>query len=230
MKKTLIAFLGFTILATPAVADDPSVLKTQKDKVSYGLGVEAARKFRSQGIEVDPDMLARGLKDGLSGAKLLMPEEDLGKIVNVYQAGLKQERAAQRKLDSEENRKKGEAFLAENGTKEGVVTLPSGLQYRVLKEGAGKVPSDDDAVQVHYRGTHIDGTEFDSSHKSGKPATFKVKGGIIPGWKEALMRMPVGSKWQLFIPPRLAYGERGLGSVIGPNETLVFEVELLSVK
>ena len=230
MKKTLIAFLGFTILATPAVADDPSVLKTQKDKVSYGLGVEAARKFRSQGIEVDPDMLARGLKDGLSGAKLLMPEEDLGKIVNVYQAGLKQERAAQRKLDSEENRKKGEAFLAENGTKEGVVTLPSGLQYRVLKEGAGKVPSDDDTVRVHYRGTHIDGTEFDSSHKSGKPATFKVKGGIIPGWKEALMRMPVGSKWQLFIPPRLAYGERGLGSVIGPNETLVFEVELLSVK
>ncbi len=171
----------------------------------------------------------KAIKDVLSGEKLLMSEAELRSTMRTFQAELRQRQAVARTKAAEDNKKQGDAFLAENKTKEGVVTLPSGLQYKILKAGDGKTPTDADTVECHYRGTLINGTEFDSSHLTGKPATFKVTA-VIPGWKEALKLMPVGSKWQLFIPPQLAYGERGAGHEIGPNATLVFEVELLAIK
>ncbi len=222
--------LGFILFAFPATAEDPPLPKNQKDKVSYGMGVQAAKSLKQQGIDVDPDLMMKGLKDELSGGKLLISEDEIGKSLRMYKAGLRQKRVEDKKLAAAENKKKGEAFLADNAGKEGVVTLPGGLQYRILKAGDGKVPAAADKVEVHYRGTHIDGSEFDSSNKTGKPATFLVKGGIIRGWTEALTRMPVGSKWQLFVPHNLAYGTRGAGTAIGPNETLVFELELLAIK
>jgi len=169
------------------------------------------------------------LRDALSGAKLLMTEEDLRATLSAFQTEWKQKRAQALRLPAEENRKAGEAFLAENRSKEGVVTLPSGLQYKVLKAGDGKKPTEADTVECRYRGTLLNGNEFDSTDRAGKPATFKLSG-VIPGWKEALQLMPVGSKWQLFIPSQLAYGEQGSGRYIGPNATLVFEVELLAIK
>ncbi len=201
---------------------------TQKEKVSYGIGVDMARNFKRQGIQVDVDLVIKGLKDGLSGEKLLVPEEDLRNILLAFQSELRRRQAQAKMMAAADNMKKGEAFLAENKKKEGVVTLPSGLQYKILKEGKGKMPTEADTVECHYRGTLINGTELDSS-KVGKPATFKVTG-VIPGWREALQLMAVGSKWQLFIPPHLAYGERGADDRIGPNATLIFEVELLAIK
>ncbi len=201
---------------------------TQKEKVSYSIGVDMARNFKRQGIQVDVDLVIKGLKDGLSGEKLLMPEEDLRNILIAFQSELGRRQAQAKMMAAADNKKKGEAFLAENKTKKGVVTLPSGLQYKILKAGDGKKPTEADTVECHYRGTLINGTELDKS-EAGKPTTFKVTG-VIPGWREALQLMPVGSKWQLFIPPHLAYGERGADGRIGPNATLIFEVELLAIK
>ena len=226
------AVVGIVILAIQVSAEDTPVLKTLKEKVSYGLGVDMARTFKRQGIEADVDLVMKGLKDGLSGEKLLVPEEELRTIMLGFQHELRRRQLEALKVASEENKKRGEAFLAENKKKEGVVTLPSGLQYKILKKGSGKKPSEADTVECHYRGALIIGTELDSSD-AGKPATFKVTG-VIPGWREALQLMPVGSKWQLFIPPHLAYGEKGDGgkikTMIGPNQTLIFEVELISVQ
>jgi FKBP-type peptidyl-prolyl cis-trans isomerase FklB len=188
-----------------------------------------ARNFKLQGIEFDADILMKGFRDQSSGGKLLMTEEDMRATLNAYQGEMMQKRAQAMKAAGEENKKIGDAFLAENKKKEGVVALPSGLQYKILKAGDGRKPTDADMVECHYRGLLINGTEFDSSYRTGKPATFKVTG-LIAGWTEALKLMPAGSKWQLFIPPQLAYGERGAGRDIGPNATLTFELELLSVK
>ena len=231
LKITLkwIAVLGILLLVAQVSAGEPPVLKTQKDKVSYGIGVDVARNFTRLGIEFDLDILIKGLRDGLSGEKLLMTETDLRTTMNAYQNELKGRMLQAMKVAAEDNKKKGDAFLAENKKKEGVVALPSGLQYKILKAGDGKKPTDTDTVECHYRGTLIDGTEFDSSYRIGKPAIFKVTG-VIPGWTEALKLMPAGSKWQLFIPPQLAYGERGASREIGPNATLIFEVELLAIK
>jgi len=229
MTVVWLAVLGVALLASRAGAEETAVLKTQKEKVSYGIGVDLAKSFRSQGIEVDLDLLVRGLKDGLSGGKLLIPESDLRTVLADFRAELMQKRAQEMKLAAEENRKKGEAFLAENGTKEGVMTMPSGLQYKILKLGSGRTPTEADTVEVSYRGTHINGTDFNST-EAGKPATLKVKSGLIPGWAEALQLMPVGSRFRVFIPPQLGYGEKGAGADIGPNETLIFEVELLAIK
>jgi FKBP-type peptidyl-prolyl cis-trans isomerase FklB len=159
----------------------------------------------------------------------LLTEEEARAAIMHLQAQLRQKQIEAMKLAGEKNQKAGEAFLAENKKKEGVVTLPSGLQYKILKAGEGKKPTAEDTVVCNYRGTLIDGTEFDSSYKRGEPATFPVRG-VIKGWTEALQLMPVGSKWQLFIPPTLAYGERGAGAQIGPDATLIFEVELISIK
>jgi UDP-GlcNAc:undecaprenyl-phosphate/decaprenyl-phosphate GlcNAc-1-phosphate transferase len=231
LKITLkwIAVLGVLLLSAPVCAGDEPVLKTQKDKVSYGIGVDMARNFKLQGIEFDAEILMKGFKDQSSGGKLLMPEDDIRATLNAYQSEMMQKRAQAMKVAGEENKKIGDAFLAENKNKEGVVALPSGLQYRILKAGDGRKPTDADMVECHYRGALINGTEFDSSYRTGKPVTFKVTG-LIAGWTEALKLMPAGSKWQLFIPPLLAYGERGAGRDIGPNATLIFELELLSVK
>mgnify|MGYP001333884218 CR=1 FL=1 len=233
-KMTLkwIAFLGVLLLTAQVSAEETTVLKTEKDKVSYAIGTEVAKSIKQQGIDLDVDVLLKAVKDVLSAQNLLMTDDEIRKTMATVHAELKQKRMQgmrARTKDAEENRKEGEIFLAENKTKEGVVTLPSRLQYKILKAGDGKKPTDADMVEYHYRGTLIDGTEFDSSYKRGQPATFKVTG-VIPGWREALKLMPVGSKWQLFIPPELAYGEQGSGRHIVPNATLIFEVELLAIK
>ncbi len=230
LKITLkwMAVLGIGLLVAQVSAEETLVLKTLKEKVSYGIGVDMARNFKRQGIELDVDLVIKGLKDGLSGEKLLVPEEELRTILLAFQHELRRRQLQALKAAAEENSKKGEAFLAENKKKEGVVTLPSGLQYKILKAGDGKKPTEADTVVCHYRSTLVDGTPLDSS-EAEKPATFKVTG-VIPGWREALQLMPVGSKWQLSIPPHLAYGERGADARIGPNATLIFEVELVSIK
>ena len=243
MTRKGMMLLGMLLLAAQASAGEPPILKTQKEKVSYAAGVDMARSLQRQGVEVDRELFLKGVKDGLSGGTLLLSDDDINKMLKAFKTEQKM-KLAERKyqqseqlrkqrqaagLVGEENRKAGEAFLAANKAKDGVVNLPSGLQYRILKAGDGKKPTDADTVECRYRGTLIDGTEFDRSDPAGQPATFKVSG-VIPGWREALKLMPAGSKWQLFIPPQLAYGVRGAGRAIGPNATLIFDLELLAVK
>lgn len=180
-------------------------------------------------IAIDVDLLMKGLKDSMAGGKMLLTEEEEHAVLTQLTQEIRAKQEERAKLAAVANKKEGEAFLAENKAKEGVVVLPSGLQYKILTPGTGPKPALSDTVVCNYRGTLINGTEFDSSYKSGKPATFSL-GRVIKGWTEALQLMPVGSKWQLFIPPDLAYGERGAGDVIGPGTTLIFEVELLSIQ
>ena len=229
MKLRLLTILGIVLLASPANSGENLVLKSQKDKISYVIGVDIGRNLQKGSIDFDPDILAKGIKDALSGGKPLLTEQEIRETTAVFQKELmaKQEEVA-KKL-GEKNKKEGEAFLSENKKKEGVKTLPSGLQYKVIKEGTGKKPKITDTVTTHYRGTLIDGIEFDSSYRRGKPASFPVNG-VIPGWTEALQLMGEGAKWQLFIPPNLAYGERGAGRDIGPDATLIFEIELISIQ
>lgn len=230
MTLKWMVLLGFVVIATQVDAEETQVLKTQKDKVNYAIGVNLVGNIRQQGIEIDLDLVIKGMKDASSGGKLLLTDDELRKSISLYQTAVRQKQGAKTKLlATAESRKAGEKFLAENKKKEGVVNLPSGLQYKVLKAGDGKIPTDADTVVCNYRGTLINGTVIDSSD-SDKPATFKVKGELLSGLREALKLMPVGSRWQLFIPSQLAYGEAGLGSKIGPDEVLVFEVELLSIK
>jgi FKBP-type peptidyl-prolyl cis-trans isomerase len=214
-------------------AQDAPALKSEQEQFSYALGMNQANSLRKHSIKVDADLFSRGLKDTLAGGKTLLTEEQARAIVAALQSELKERQLAQQRqaarARAENNEKEGEAFLAENKAKEGVVTLESGLQYKVLKSGDGKKPTLDDTVVCNYRGTLIDGKEFDSSYKRNQPATFAVKK-VIKGWTEALQHMPVGSKWQLYVPSDLAYGERGAGRGIGPNATLIFEVELLAIK
>ncbi len=211
-----------------ANSQSPLVLKTQKDKFSYALGMNLGTSLHKQSVAVDPNILARGLKDALGGKTQLTEEEARAVLTEETNAlrKIQQEKAQQA---GEANKKAGEAFLAANKAKEGVVTLPSGLQYKILQTGTGPKPTASDSVVCNYRGTLIDGTEFDSSYKRGQTATFPVSG-VIKGWTEALPLMPVGSKWQLFVPAELAYGERSPGPEIGPDSTLIFEVELLSIE
>jgi FKBP-type peptidyl-prolyl cis-trans isomerase FklB len=204
-------------------------LKDTRDKTSYALGLNLGNTLRKQSVEIDPNVLLQGLKDALAGAKTLMSEDEARAALAQLQQDLRAKREEQMKHAAETNKTEGEGFLAANKTKQGVVTLPSGLQYKVLTPGSGPKPALSDTVACNYRGTLIDGTEFDSSYKRGEPATFPVSG-VIKGWTEALLLMPVGSKWQLFIPAELAYGERGIGTDIGPNATLIFEVEMISIK
>jgi len=178
---------------------------------------------------VDPEMLAQGVRDAFAGGKTLLTEEEARKTLADLQKELMEKQQEQVRQMMEKNKKEGEEFLAANKKKKGVVTLPSGLQYKVLKAGSGSSPKLTDTVETNYRGTLIDGTEFDSSYKRGETATFPVSG-IIEGWKEALQKMKVGDKWQLFVPAELAYGERGAGREIGPNQALIFEVELLTIR
>jgi len=228
MKAKWMMILALGLLAIPARAQDSAAPASQKDKVSYGIGVQVAKTLKGQGIDVNPDLLIKGLRDALSGQKLLMSDDELNTTMSALQQEMNQKQMQERVKHADDNKKTGDAFLADNGKKQGVVTLPSGLQYKILKPAEGKKPTDADTVSCNYRGTLIDGTEFDKS-EAGQPATFEV-GMVIPGFKEALKLMPVGSTWQFFIPPNLAYGERGAGKVIGPNTTLIFEVELLSIK
>ncbi len=233
--------------ASTAKTPAPLTLSSVKDKTSYSIGFSVGKNLgkalQDQSLDVDPAILARGVKDALAGSGTLMTEDEMKAILAELQkeARLKQEEMRKQqeemrkkqeeiaKAQGEVNKKQGDAFLAENKTKEGVVTLPSGLQYKILQAGTGPKPAAKDTVVCNYRGTLIDGKEFDSSAKHGQPATFPV-GQVIKGWTEALQLMPVGSKWQIFLPPDLAYGERSMGPDITPNSTLIFEVELLSIK
>ena len=203
--------------------------KTQKEKTSYAIGMEMGKGVKVQGIDVDPTIMMQGLKDGLSGAKPQMSEEELRQVITALQQDIRQKQMQAQEATATENKTKGEAFLTENAKKDGVVALPDGLQYKILTAGQGKKPLETDTVLCNYKGTFLDGTEFDSSAKAGKPVPFEVKN-VIPGFREVLQLMPVGSKWQVFVPSNLAYGERGAGGVIGPNATLIFEVEVVGIQ
>jgi FKBP-type peptidyl-prolyl cis-trans isomerase FklB len=217
--------------ATPAKKPGPAplVLKTPKDKASYAIGMNIGKGLHKDSVDVDPAILLRGLKDGMAGGKTLLTDDEAKTAMVAIQADLRKKQEAKMAIAGDANKKEGDEFLAQNKTKEGVVTLPSGLQYKILKEGTGPKPSASDSVVCNYKGTLIDNTEFDSSYKRGQPATFPV-GQVIKGWTEVLQLMPVGSKWQVFVPSDLAYGPRAPGGTIGPNATLIFEIELLSIQ
>lgn len=218
---------GKATAAKPATA--APALNTQKEKVSYAIGADLGNKLKTSSIDIDPSILTRALKDVLTGGTTAMNDEEIRATLTDLTKDLQAKQATVNKEKSDKNKKDGEAFLAANKTKEGVVALPSGLQYKIVKTGTGPKPTAADTVVCNYKGTLIDGKEFDSSYKRGQPATFPV-GGVIKGWTEALQLMPVGSTWQLFIPADLAYGDRQAGPDITPGSTLVFEVELVSIQ
>jgi FKBP-type peptidyl-prolyl cis-trans isomerase FklB len=215
---------------SPAAKRQSSMaLDTPKAKASYAIGLNIGKGMNKSTLALDTNIFIQGLKDGLTGSKALMSDDEVKAVLTELQAQLRQAAEEKARQLGEANKKEGEAFLAANKEKEGVVTLPDGLQYKVLTAGTGPTPTANDMVVCNYRGTLIDGTEFDSSYKHGQPATFAVSQ-VIRGWAEALQLMPVGSKWQIFLPAEMAYGPRGAGPDIGPNATLIFEVELLSIQ
>jgi FKBP-type peptidyl-prolyl cis-trans isomerase FklB len=215
--------------ASKSAATKSGALTTDKQKQSYALGMNIARRLKDQPVELDKPALVQGFKDELAGGKVQLTDDQAEALLKQLSAEANAKQQEQEQKAAEANMKEGQDFLAANKAKEGVTVLPSGLQYKVETAGTGPKPTAGDTVVCNYRGTFIDGKEFDSSYKRGQPATFPVTG-VIKGWTEALQLMPVGSKWQLFIPSDLAYGPRGAGGVIGPNQTLIFEVELLSIK
>ena len=213
-----------------APAQKPLTLDTDKDKASYAIGLNIGRSMKKDGVEITPELLTKGVKDGLADAKPLLTDEEITKVLTTLQADVRKRQQEAFQAALTKNKEEGDAFLVANKAKPDVVALPSGLQYKVLQAGDGPKPTAADTVVCNYRGTLIDGTEFDSSFKTGKPATFQVNR-VIKGWTEALQLMPVGSKWELYIPSSLAYGERGTqGGPIGPNAALIFQVELLSIQ
>lgn len=227
MKKTILA-LALAGTTTIATAHDPvKTLDNRDQKVSYGFGLMLGKRMTNDLPDLNVDTFIKGVKDAVEGKAAMMTDEEIGQLLNEYQREQQQKQMEQVQQLSEENKKTGTAFLEENKNKEGVVTLESGLQYKVIKEGKGIQPGPSDTVRVHYTGSLINGTVFDSSVDRGEPVSFPVNG-VIQGWTEALQLMPQGSKWQLFIPADLAYGPNGNRS-IGPNETLLFDVELLEV-
>jgi FKBP-type peptidyl-prolyl cis-trans isomerase FklB len=229
MKKLIVVALVLSILSSMVIAQKKETPKTKKEKISYSIGVNIGKNMKTQGIDLDQGLLTQGIKDGLNNSKTAMSDKDMEAAMTSFQQEMMGKMQAKQKVVGEKNVKEGEAFLAANKKKEGVVTLSSGLQYKILKSGDGPKPTKDQTVKCHYRGTLIDGTEFDSSYKRGEPTEFPV-GQVIKGWTEALQLMPVGSKWQLFIPSDLAYGPEGRGQTIGPNATLIFDIELISIK
>jgi len=228
MKKVLLALTCLGLLAPTACAQEQPPVKTEQQKISYSLGYNIGRDFRQKKLDIDADVLMRGMKDALADRKTALSEEEMRQAMQELQKKMVALQQQQIQQLAEKNEKEGKDFLAANRQKEGVKTTMSGLQYKVISKGTGKKPGRDDKVTVHYRGRLLDGTEFDSSYRRNKPATFPV-GGVIPGWTEALQLMKEGAKWQLYIPADLAYGEKGAGPMIGPNATLIFDVELISV-
>jgi len=219
-------FLG---LACTKEAPQKTTLTTDAERFSYALGLDIGANLKNIETEVDLPALAQAIGDTLQGKTPLLTQEEAKKIREDFATKYREAQMTKAREAGERNLSEGAAFLEQNKTKDGVITTASGLQYMVLTEGTGPKPSATNRVKVHYRGTLLDGTEFDSSYSRGEPVVFGV-GGVIPGWVEALQLMPVGSKYKLFIPPQLAYGERGAGDKIGPNSTLIFEVELLSIE
>ena len=228
MKRILMGAISMTLVSGISMAGEQVELKTENDKINYSVGYRLGGNFEQQEVEMEPDVLLQGVADATSDGKPLMTEQEMNTVLTSLASRVKAAQIEQMKKQGAENLKTGEAFLAENSGKEGVTTLPSGLQYKVITAGTGKSPQKSDKVTVNYRGTLIDGTEFDSSYSRNKPATFGV-GQVIPGWTEALQLMKEGDKWELVIPSKLAYGERRASAKIPPNSTLIFEVELISV-
>lgn len=231
MKKMLCTVATLTVLAAPGLihAQDASAFKNDREKQSYAIGVEMGNNMKRQNVDLDGALVAQGIKDALAGGKLLLTDAEVKDTVMAFQKSLIAKQQAAQKAAGDKAKTEGEAFLAANAKKDGVKTLPSGLQYKVITEGTGATPKSSDTVTVNYRGRLVDGTEFDSSYSRNEPATFPC-GGVIAGWTEALQLMKVGSKWELYIPANLAYGERGAGGRIPPNAALIFEVELLGIK
>jgi FKBP-type peptidyl-prolyl cis-trans isomerase FklB len=226
--------IGFAILtgcvaATALRGEDAKAFKDDSEKASYAIGMNIGAAWKQQDIDVNYEQLVRGIKDAKAGGPTILTETEAREVLNKYRQELMAKQAEKRRLAGEKNKKDAEKFFAENKTKPGVVTLTNGLQYKVIAEGAGEPPGADASVTVNYRGTLLDGAEFDSSAKAGKPATFRVTG-VIPGWTQALTRMKPGAKWQLFIPSDLAYGESGRPPTIGPGAALIFDVELVSIQ
>ena len=224
---TSVALLAAATLSVRAA--DALELKDLNSRASYAIGTQIGKSFKSQGAELDPKIVATAIDDILKDHKLALTAEELKKTLTDYQEILKQKTAEKQQAEGGENLKKGEVYLASNAKKDGVKTTKTGLQYKILKTGTGKTPKDSDTVKVHYHGTLIDGTVFDSSVERNDPVTFSVTG-VIPGWVEALQMMKEGDKWQLVLPAKLAYGDQSAGEHIGPNSTLLFDVELLSIE
>lgn len=228
MKYLLTALITLGLLACQSNTQDNVKMKNQTDSVSYAIGLDIGKNLKNQNIEVTPEVLAQGIKDIMDSNKTLLTETQAQEVLMAFQKQLMAKHEEMMKGQGDKNKLAGEEFLAANKAKEGVVTLPSGLQYKVIKMGTGKKPKATDNVTVHYRGTLIDGTEFDSSIGRGEPATFQLDQ-VIKGWTEGVQLMPVGSKFEFYIPSDLGYGERGAGQIIQPNSTLIFEVELISI-
>jgi FKBP-type peptidyl-prolyl cis-trans isomerase FklB len=229
MKYIIMTVLGVVLSLGISFAGDKLELKDQNQKESYILGYKSGENFKNQGLNIDVEIFSKGLKDATGGNAPQMTTEEINATLQELQRRMVATQQKRLRVMAAKNLEEGKTFLAQNAKKDGVKTLPSGLQYKVIKEGSGKMPKAEDTVTVNYRGTFMNGTEFDSSYKRGQPATFKVNG-VIKGWTEALQLMKEGAKWELFIPPGLAYGERAVGQTIPPNSTLIFEVELLSIQ
>ena len=229
MKTAIAIVLGMFLFADLGTAAEKPKLTTEKDKTNYTIGYKFGSDFKRQGVDLDPDLVASGFRDAVKGNEPLMTHQEMGRTwVELKRKTMAAERK-QFKETAAKHLAEGEAFLAENGKKKGIVTLPTGLQYQVMREGTGKSPGAADNVTVHYRGTLIDGKEFDSSYKRGAPSTFPLDK-MIDGWKEALPMMKEGAKWKVFIPAKLAYGERGGGPTIPPNAVLIYDLELIHVQ
>jgi FKBP-type peptidyl-prolyl cis-trans isomerase len=238
MKKLLVFSLSFLLLslvacqnagasaAKPLKKED---LDNQKKKVSYAIGLDIGQNFKTRAMDIDIDIVSQGLRDAQSNGNPLLSKEEIQKVMTQFQQDMMKVEQEKRMAQGQGNKAKEEAFLKENAAKPGIKVTASGLQYKVISEGKGPQPKESDTVKVHYRGTLLDGTEFDSSYKRNEPAVFPLNG-VIKGWGEALQLMKVGSKYQIYLPSSLAYGEQGAGQVIGPNSTLIFDVELLSIE
>lgn len=229
MKMKLVAVAISMAMSTAIAATDGTVLNSDIDKLSYSIGSDLGKNFKRQGIDITPSIMAKGIQDGMSGGPLLLTEDQMKDVLSKFQKDLMAKRTADFNKKAEENKAKGDAFLAQNKGKTGVVALPDGLQYKIIKAGTGPKPTKDNTVTVEYTGRLINGEVFDSTDKAGKPATFKLSQ-VIPGWTEALQLMPEGSTWEVYVPASLAYGSRSVGGPIGPNETLIFNIHLISVK
>lgn len=227
--KWIVGALGFAVSLPLFAADAAPQLSSMEDKVSYSIGSDLGKNLKKQGITINPKIFAKGMEDGMSGGKLLMTEDEMKQVLSDFEKEMMNKRATEFNKQAEENKAKGEAFLKENQSKKGVVSMPSGLQYKIIKQGSGIKPTKEDTVTVEYTGKLISGEVFDSTEQGGKPVSFKLNQ-VIPGWTEALQMMPAGSTWEVYIPAKLAYGSRNVGGAIGPNETLIFNVHLIEVK
>ena len=228
MKLRWIVLCCLVAVSSPAWSAEPGPLKTDKEKLSYSIGASIGRNLKSESADIDLNVLVEGIKATLAGEKTRLTDKEIRQVMNDYQTQMRQRSTLKRQQASGENKKRSEAFLAEYKAQKGVAALPGGVLYKVVKEGTGKKPLESDMVEVNYRGTLSNGTEFDAT-EPGRPANLKIST-LIAGWKQALSMMPTGSKWEIVIPSQLGYGERGVGNDIGPNEVLVFDLELLAIK